>query len=248
MIWQQCRGQRYVAPISGTVIRLVESQEQIATLGYVDTLEEQAVLESLIDDSKPPYPAGAAGYHYLLTTPFRYPPLRWGSRFGRVHEPGIFYGGLSLAATLAESAYYRFVFWHSMQAPPPKAHIRSQHTLFSVPYRTATGVRLQEPPFDAYRAELAHPVQYQASQQLGTDMREAGVQAFEYFSARDPDGGCCVGLFSLQALAQKKPRDLSPWLCETSADTVAFKHAAGREVARYSLSSFLHQNRLPMPA
>jgi hypothetical protein len=36
--------------------RLVENQEQVATLGYVDTLEEQAVLEELLETSKPDYP------------------------------------------------------------------------------------------------------------------------------------------------------------------------------------------------
>src|SRR3546814_9169694 len=119
-------------------------QEQVATLGYGDTLEEQALLESLIDAAKPPYPEDDAGYHYLLKTPFRYPPLPWGSRFGRTHEPGIFYGGGSVGTTLAESAYYRFVFWHSMDAPPPKAQIHSQHTLFSVGYKTPQGVRSEE--------------------------------------------------------------------------------------------------------
>jgi len=105
MIWQACRGPRHIGPVGGTLYRLVESQEQIATLSYVDTLEEQAVLESLIDTIKPPYPEGDAGYHYLLKTPFRYPPLPWGSRFGRTHEPDIFYGGCSIGPTLAESAY-----------------------------------------------------------------------------------------------------------------------------------------------
>jgi len=248
MIWQACQGARHIGPVGGVLYRLVESQEQIATLSYVDTLEEQAVLESLIDAVKPPYPEDGQGYHYLLKTPFRYPPLPWGSRFGRTHEPGIFYGGCSASTTLAESAYYRFVFWHSMDAPAPKAQIHSQHTLFSVGYKTARGVRLHAPPFDAYRAELAHPARYQATHELGTAMRDAGVQAFEYASARDPQGGHCVGLFTLDAMAQKRPRDLSPWLCQASADTVSFKQAGGQDVVAYPIAGFLHQGRLPMPA
>ena len=99
------------------------SQEQIATLGYVDTLAEQALLEQMLDDVKPPYRADTDGLHYLLKTPFRYPPLKWGSRFGRIHEPGIFYGGCSTEATLAEAAYYRFVFWYSMDGEPVKETI-----------------------------------------------------------------------------------------------------------------------------
>jgi len=248
MIWRACRGQRHIGPLNGVLYRLVESQEQIATLSYVDTLEEQAVLESLIDAVKPPYPEAGQGYHYLLKTPFRYPPLPWGSRFGRTHEPGIFYGGCSIGTTLAESAYYRFVFWHSMDAPPPKGQIHSQHTLFSVGYKTARGVRLHAPPFDAYRAELAHPARYQATQELGTAMRQAGVQAFEYASARDPQGGHCAGLFTLDAMAQKRPRDMSPWLCQAGADAVSFKQAGGQDVVAYPIASFLHEGRLPVPA
>lgn len=57
---------------------MVESQEQVATLQLVDTLEEQALLEELLESSKPPVPADAEPLHYLLKTPFRYPPLRWG--------------------------------------------------------------------------------------------------------------------------------------------------------------------------
>jgi len=107
-IWSRYHGAAHVTPLCGEVHRLVESQEQVATLTYVDTLEEQTLLESMLDNAKPPLPPGASGLHYLLSTPFRYPPLRWGSRFGRVHERGIFYGGLSRHTTLAESAYYRF--------------------------------------------------------------------------------------------------------------------------------------------
>ena len=43
-LWQQCQGELQIKPIKGELLRLVESQEQIATLGYVDTLEEQALL------------------------------------------------------------------------------------------------------------------------------------------------------------------------------------------------------------
>ena len=59
----------------GRLLRLVESQEQVATNSLVRTLAEQALLEDLIEASKPPLPATGHGLHYLLATPFRYPPL-----------------------------------------------------------------------------------------------------------------------------------------------------------------------------
>ncbi len=249
-LWDVCRGERAIAPISGTLSRLVESQEQIATLGYVDTLDEQALLEELLERVKPAYPdAGAtAGLHYLLKTPFRYPPLAWGSRFGRVHEPSLLYGGGATGVALAESAYYRLVFWHSMQAAPPGDRIRTEHTLFTVGYRSERGLRLQAPPFAAHRAVLAHPEHYAPTQALGSAMRAAGVEAFEYASARDPGQGICVGLFTPRALAQKRPRTASQWICEVDAAEVRYRQFGRTDTHRYALSSFLVDGRLPCPA
>lgn len=228
--------------------RLVESQEQIATLGYVDTLEEQAVLESLLDASKPDWPADSDRYHYLLRSPFRYPPLPWGSRFGARHEPSLLYGGLSQQATLAESAYYRFVFLQSMAAQAPKDVLISQHALFTAPYRTDRGLMLQAPPFDRFGSSLTHPSDYSATQQLGADMRGAGVQAFEYASARDPAHRPCVGLFTHRALAGVKPLTLTPWLCELREREVAFKPLVAPSVVTFHLDDFLLDGVLPRPA
>ena len=54
-IWEAAEGPRHICPVAGVLFRIVESQEQIATLGYVDTLAEQALLEQMLDDVKPPY-------------------------------------------------------------------------------------------------------------------------------------------------------------------------------------------------
>lgn len=89
-LWQFCSGYSFITPLSGTLYRLVESQEQIATRQLVDTLEEQALLEEMLETVKPSYPGRLDHLHYLLKTPFRYPPLKWGSRFGRTFEPSIF--------------------------------------------------------------------------------------------------------------------------------------------------------------
>ncbi len=67
-IWRQCKGERHIRPLQGRLVRLVESQEQVATLQLVDTLEEQALLEELLESSKPPVPADAEPLHYLLKT------------------------------------------------------------------------------------------------------------------------------------------------------------------------------------
>jgi hypothetical protein len=248
VLWQRSRGVKHIKPIHGTLFRLVESQEQVATLGYVDTLEEQALLEQLLESTKPPYVDRDDSCHYLLRTPFRYPPLPWGSRFGRRHEPGICYGGGAVAVTLAESAYYRFIFWYSMTDAPVKPQMRSEHTLFSVGYSSAKGVQLQNPPFATFATALTDPRHYSACQEIGSAMRDAGVQAFEYSSARDLKRGICIGLFSPAALAQRRPQDQTQWLCELSAQEVSFMQVGSRAVDRFPLEQFLVEGELPWPA
>jgi hypothetical protein len=246
-LWQACGGAGLVRPIGGTLRRLVESQEEIATSRLVGSLERQAVLETLLEATKPPLRPGTEGLHYLLATPFRYPPLRRGSRFGTRAEPGILYGALAVPTALSEAAYYRLVFWHGMASPPP-APIVSQHTLFSARYRTERGVQLQLPPCEGHRGALAHPADYAATQAVGAAMRAAGVQAFEYRSARDPSGGLNVGLFGPEALASAKPAPLEAWLCETSGETVRFLARGGQNLLAFGADTFLVGGRLPQPA
>lgn len=252
MIWKSCDGTQFIQPLSGELFRLIESQEQIATLGYVDTLEEQEVLEQLLDQTKPNIPQlgkkPASLYHYLLTTPFRYPPLQWGSRFGRKHETSIFYGGCSIAATLAESAYYRFVFWWSMDAEAVKAKINSEHTLFAVDYDAEKGVKLHQAPFNEYSEQLCHPSDYKSSQQLGSDMRESDVEVFEYASARERNNAACVGLFVMDPFVQLEPKYQEPWLCELTENTVAYRKKQGGEIHRFDAEQFLINGQLPSPA
>lgn len=248
-IWACCQGEAHIGSISGVLYRLVESQEQVATIGYVDTLEEQAVLEELLETSKPEYPETLRSeLHYLLKTPFRYPPLPWGSRFGRIHEPGIFYGGRSVTATLAESAYYRFVFLWSMEGVPPAEKLNSEHTLFRAGYRTEKGVQLQSLPFDEFRTRLTHPQDYSACQLLGSAMREAGVEAFEYRSARAGGEELCGALFTPQALVGREPLSCESWFCELTAARVTFKPAGTGPVYGFALESFLVDGQLPFPA
>jgi hypothetical protein len=248
-IWQECRGVEQVAPLRGRLVRLVESQEQVATLQLVDNLSEQALLEELLESSKPPLPRGAETLHYLLKTPFRYPPLRWGSRFGTRQEPSLFYAALGLETAMAEAAYYRFVLLDGMASAPPSGRVLSEHASFEARYQVARGIRLQRPPFSRFQRELSHPSDYRATQALGASMRAAGVEAFEYCSARCPLGGSNVALYAPGALAERRPRNLLPWLCETTSSYVAFKHAQAPDTPRmFHLEDYLIEGRLPLPA
>lgn len=245
--WEARLAEATACPISGRLLRLVESQEEVATTELVSSLERQAVLEDLLESTKPPRRDGTARLHYLLATPFRYPPLKHGSRFGSRGEPSLFYGSLGLAPVLAEAAYYRFVFWQGMTVPPA-GKLVTQHTLFEAEYRTDRGLRLQTPPFDAHRALLTHPADYAATQALGSKLREAGIEAFEYTSARDPEGGLNVALLTPDALPNDEPISKASWLCELTATQVKFSAAHDRRVHGFELALFLIDGRLPRPA
>ncbi len=246
-LWGECGASLPMTPLNGELLRMVESQQQVATLSLVDDLAEQALLEGLIEQSKPAPPAGGDRLHYLLATPFRYPPLRHGSRFGGRFEPALFYGARHLSTLLAEVAYYRFVFWTGMEAPPQRRLV-TQHSCFSARWRTDRGVRLQQPPCDVHQGVLRHPADYGPTQAMGAALRAADVGAFEFASARDPEAGINVALFSPAALVSRAPLRQRAWLCETGSERVSFAAADAHEVYELPVAWFLVDGALPRPA
>jgi hypothetical protein len=245
-IWAAGGGLAASVSLTGELWRMVESQEQIATMALVDSLAEQAELERLLERSKPPR-RGTEHLHYLLATPFRYPPLRHGSRFGGRFEPSLYYGSLDATALLAETAFYRFVFVSGPTQPFPTP-LHSHHTAFSALFSAERGIRLDAPPFDRHRARLSSPVSYLDTQALGAAMRADGVEAFTFLSARDPAAGSNAALFEPSALVDARPREQAAWACETTATTVTLRQHAAHHVTVFSLASFLFDGRLPAPA
>lgn len=245
--WQRYLAEAKPKPLAGTLLRLVESQEQVATNSLVRSLDRQAALEEMLEATKPALRRGTEHLHYLLAAPFRYPPLPHGSRFGTRIEPSLFYGSVSQATVLAEAAYYRCVFWNGMATPPAEKYV-TQHTLFGAEYRTLHGIDLRQPPLTRQQKQLTDPADYSASQQLGAALRAAGIAAFEYPSARDPARGSNLALFTPSALEQSAPTSFEPWLCETSAEQVGFYARHGAGVHDFPLALFLAKGKLPQPA
>ena len=70
-----------------TLWRVVEAQHTASTMRLTDSLEEQALLEAVLEESKPALPEAVRRLHYLLATPYRYRP-HVGSRFRVALEPG----------------------------------------------------------------------------------------------------------------------------------------------------------------
>jgi hypothetical protein len=222
-IWTRCAARFKQRRLSRKGFRAVEDQSVNSTRKLVDSDEEQALLEALIDRVKPAWPSAPrlSGLHYLLATPFRYPPLRHGSRFGTRFERGIFYGSETKPTVLAEKAYYQCLFLAGTHATF-SAPITQSLTLFQFSFATRHGADLTRPPFDAFEAELASKTSYAESQPLGAELRRAGVEAFCFRSARDPKQGKNLALFEA-AFDAKKPLQAERWICTSTRDRIELK-------------------------
>ena len=142
----------------------------------VDTLDEQALLEQLLEGSKPPLPSGAAGLHWLLFTPFRYPPPPSGSRFRGQTDPGVFYGADEVETACAELGFWRHdgsfnVVSRSREATTPADAVS--------PDTTARFVTI---PLDISFAELLKMVQSHAiaGAQLADVLHELQTRGFKF--------------------------------------------------------------------
>jgi hypothetical protein len=246
-IWTQCAGDSELRTLRLSPWRAVEAQHQVSTRKLVDTLEEQQLLEELIEGSKPP-DATRGRIHYLIATPFRYPPLRHGSRFGTRQERGIWYGAETRRTLFAEVAYYRLIFLEGTQAD--LGAVLTQLTAFTVRVRTDHGIDLTAPPFGAHRDVIASPVNYGPTQSLGRAMREARAELFRYPSARDAEGGVNVGVLSAHAFGVAKPRSFETWHCTATRERVEVVKRDYFEDIHFTFGreEFLVEDRLPAPA
>jgi len=246
-IWTQCEGRSEIRALALSPWRVVESQHQVSTRKLVNTLEEQALLEALIDGAKPP-DATRGRQHYLLFTPFRYPPLRHGSRFGDRNGRGIWYGAESVSTAMAEVAYYRLIFLEGTATTLDGVSV--ELSAFVVRARTTRGVDLVAPPFDEHRRVLASRDRYEATQALGAAMRADGVETCRYPSARDPRGGVNVAVFTAQVFGRSAPRDFQRWQCVANRTRVEMtrRDYTASESLSFDRSVFLVRGQLPMPA
>jgi hypothetical protein len=246
-IWTRCAGASELRALRLEPWRAVEAQHQVSTRKLVDTDAEQALLEELIESAKPPDPTEGR-LHYLLSTPFRYPPLRHGSRFAARHERGIWYGAESIRTAFSETAYCRLLFLEGSHAE--LGSVETQLTVFSAGVQTRRAIDLTAPPFAAYRAVLASKTTYDETQALGASMRAAGVEAFRFESARDVEGGVNVGVMQPAAFGRARPRNLQTWHCTATRERVemAKRDYFERAWFGYARADFLVSGVLPAPA
>lgn len=192
-----------------TLWRVVEAQAHVSTMKLVDTPDEQATLEALLDPTKPPVPPDCAHLHYLLFTPFRY-PARGDSRFRRAGAtPGVFYAAETAATALAEFTFWRLLFYAESPATPWPAN-PVEATVFSVQAHPAPVVDLTRPPL-CDQGAWDHPTDYAPCHALADRARAQGALAIRSASARDPAGGLCVSLLTCAAFAAPVPGARATW-------------------------------------
>ena len=188
--------------------RVVEAQHTASTMRLADSLEEQALLETVLEESKPALPAEVRRLHYLLATPYRYRP-HVGSRFRAALEPGVWYGAEVLRTALAEKSYWRLRFLLDSPATPDLKPV--PHTAFQAGVRSRATLDLTRAPFARERAAWTERSNDQSTQALATAAREAHIELIRYESVRDPEHAACVAVLAPRAFGRGTPHALETW-------------------------------------
>lgn len=233
--------------IIGNCWRVVETQETAATMAITRSAAEQSRLEELLDTSKPKIPLDCIGLSYLLMTPFRYPPLRYGSRFGSTWERGIFYGSCELQTAFAETAVYFWLFQQGLAALGPLENIRDQRTAFSVKLSSENAIDLQTEEFAAVHDKICQRDSWDYTQQLGKQLREAGAEFILYASARF-NGGKNIAVFSPRAFVEKEPCQQQLWHVRFNSEHCVFVRAGNSEAFEFHKNDFSTNGKIPHPA
>lgn len=233
-----------IGPFSGTGWRLVEAQHLVSTLKLVDTLAEQAVLEAVLEESKPALPRDCLGLDYLLATPFRYGAIYpHGSRFRRPgRTPGVFYCSEQVETALAEIAFYRMLFLAESPETPPPANA-TDYTGFSVALATDTALDLTHER-QADRGRWTDPVDYVDCQAVADLARAAEVTIIRYVSVRDPQQRANLAVLACRAFAAPAPTGRQTWKLRIGRDRVQALSDFPRASLEFSRADFAGDARL----
>ena len=208
------------SPYVAEVWRLVEAQHRVSTLKLVDNLDEQALLEAMIEKTKPALPPECAGLDYLLAAPFRYGSIYpQGSRFRRAgRTEGVFYASEHVETAVAEMAFYRLLFYaESPDTPFPDA--AADFSAFSVRVKTQAALDLTRPAESD--PALRDPVDYPQTQALAEMCRKKGIEIIRCRSVRDPKQRANAAVLTAKAFAGKKPRQWRTWRLKVGSNGVS---------------------------
>ncbi|SMC96556.1 RES family NAD+ phosphorylase [Rhizobium sp. RU36D] len=244
-IWTPAALSSESRPLAGSFWRLVEAQHQVSTMKLVETVEEQALLESLLEETKPVLPPECRGLDYLLATPFRYGAVYpHGSRFRRAGRTlGVYYAARSVTTALAEMVFYRLLFYAESPGLPFPAN-PAEYTAFSAEVATSSAIDLTEPPLSADAQHWTDPRSYDACQALAERAREAEIEAILYRSVRDPAGGDNLALLSARAFSRPAPLERQTWRVHLQRRTIQALCAFPRMQIGFSIADFAGDDRL----
>lgn len=235
--WTQRALASEARPYGRELWRVVEAQHTASTMRVTDSLEEQATLEALLEESKPPLPQAAQALHYLLATPFRYRPPS-GSRFRAAYEPGVWYGAEQLRTGLAEKGYWRLRFLLDSPGTPDLKAV--PHTAFRARVRSTRALDLTASPLVRDEPQWGDPDSYQATQQLAALARAAQLELIRYRSVRDPQHAACAAVLTPAAFGRGAPHDLQTWfIAATRARVRCAREAAGADSFEFDATQLL---------
>lgn len=232
--------------LDGVVLRLVEQQGAQATRRITGSLDEQAWLEAFLEASKPVLPSEeeCPVRHRLLLTPFRYRKPH-GSRFATRWERGLFYGSRSRFGCLLEGAFYELVFQDGPERPFPRS-AAMRKALFHVQIRTSKGLMLQAQAGSSLQPRLRDPLNSGFCQAIGAEMRAAGIEAFEYHSARSQEDVVQMGAISC-CVFSSTPFDQVEVQVEANRNHVSFRCLDDNSVHHFPRQNFEVNRELPRP-
>lgn len=244
-IWTPAALSSEARAAAGDFWRLVEAQHQVSTMKLVDSVEEQTLLESLLEETKPAFPPECAGLDYLLATPFRYGGVYpHGSRFRRAGRTlGVYYAAERVDTALAEMAFYRLLFYAESPATPLPANA-GDYTAFSARIATERAIDLTLPPLAKDEPHWSDPADYTACQALADNARAGGVEAILYRSVRDPKGGQNFALLTAKGFAAREPADRQTWRIRLSSSGVQALCEFPRRLVGFAIADFAGDDRL----
>lgn len=255
-IWTQCGGTSNVRPLSGEACRVAEDRDRKNLRGLVDSDDEHDLLERLIDQSKPAKPAQTEfeHLHFLLWTPFRYRPQHpWGTRFGGVHDPAVWYGAEHEETALAEKAFYMLKLREDSAAEFTDAH--QTLTSFRIPVSSEHSLDLLQPAFASCFDLIHNPSSHEHGQAFARDARTHGIEIIRFRSVRDPKHRSNFALLKPEAFAAHTPAPAGrrQWDVIVQASRVIYQRKNAMTLAKsrspsmtFERAEFLVDGKFPM--
>jgi hypothetical protein len=223
---------------------VVEAQHHISTMKLTDNAAEQALLEQLIESTKPAIPPECRHLDFLLFTPFRYAPYPHDSRFRRPgFTPGVFYASETPETALAEACFHRLLFFYESPDTPWPSNA-GEYTAFACNYAGGRAIDLTERPFADRAAIWTHPTDYEGCQQLAELARAEHIDVIRYQSVRDPKGGANIALLTCRAFASAEPIERQSWRILLGSSGARPRCELPRQVLEFDRQAFAKDPRI----